>query len=136
MPAPNDKFNLFIYGTLLDPHIFRAVLGVEMVSDPSFADGKTAFNPISAILDGYKKTSPDNTYQYAVRDRQHRIRGYMVRDLPPSVFESLLHYEGKNYLRRTLNVQTAEGTHPAVVFVANQKRIDHTFGHAFRDPRK
>ncbi len=136
MPAPTEQFNLFIYGTLLDPHIFRAVLGVQMVSDPSFANGKTAFHPQPAILDGYKKTSPDNTYLYAVRDRQHRIRGHVVRGLPPSVFESLLHYEGKNYLRRTLNVQTAEGTIPALVFVANDKRIDHTFGHAFRDPLK
>ncbi|MBT3278288.1 MAG: gamma-glutamylcyclotransferase [Phycisphaerales bacterium] len=136
MPAPNEPFNLFMYGTLVDPLIFRAVLGVKLVLDSTFADGKTAFHPIPAILDGYKKISPDRTYLYAVRDKQHRIQGYLVRDLPADMFESLLHYEGKNYNRRTLKVQTAEGRFPALVFIANPKRIDYTFGHAFRDPLK
>jgi hypothetical protein len=48
-----------------------------------------------------------------------------------------MRYEGRNYVRRTLEVQTSEGKIRAVVFVGNPKRSeDETFGHEFRDPLK
>lgn len=39
--AKNDKkpFNLFVYGTLTNPSVFRAVLGLRMVMMASDADG-------------------------------------------------------------------------------------------------
>ncbi|MBS3820575.1 MAG: hypothetical protein GVY16_00295 [Planctomycetes bacterium] len=133
----DESFNLFVYGTLMSPATFRAVLGRRLVPNHADADGVEAFYARHAVLDGYKKVSPDNTYFYAVPDRGHRIRGYLITNLPRNCLPALMRYEGRNYVRRTLQVQTSDGTERAVVFVGNPKRKeDETFGHEFRDPLK
>ncbi len=134
---PQQKpFNLFMYGTLMNPSVFRAVLGRRMVFSPGDADGVEAFHVRDAVLDGWKKISPDHTYLYAVPDTFGRIRGYVVGPLPPECMKSLLRYEGRNYSRRTVAVQTKEGMQKAVLFVANVKQLEHAFGYEFHDPFK
>ncbi len=129
-------FHLFVYGTLREPSVFRAVLGRRIVAGPADADGETAFHAREAILDGYKKVSPDGTYMYAVPDPQGRIHGYVVGPLPHECLSPLLKYEGRNYSRRTLRVLTAEGPVRATVFVGNLEQLQHHFGYAFQDPLK
>ncbi len=135
--SETETFNLFVYGTLMSPTTFRAVLGRRLVANAAEADNVDAFLAQHAVLDGYKKISPDNTYFYAVPDKGHRIRGYLVAGLPRESLPALMRYEGRNYARRTLKVLTSEGEEKAVVFVGNPKRHeDETFGHEFRDPLK
>lgn len=129
-------FNLFVYGTLMNPTVFRAVLGRRMVLHASDADSEETALVRDAVLEGFKKISPDRTYLYAVPDPSGKIRGYFVGPLPPACMNSLRKYEGRNYLRRTVRVQTREGTHKAIVFVANLEQLEHAFGHAFHDPFK
>jgi len=129
-------FNLFVYGTLMNPSVFRAVLGRRIVMRPEDADGNEGFLARYAVLDGYKKISPDNTYLYAVPDPHGRIRGYMISDLPAECLSALRRYEGRNYSRRTLRVQTRDGVYRAVVFVGNLRQLEHSFGYAFHDPFK
>lgn len=129
-------FNLFVYGTLMNPSVFRAVLGLRMVSGPTDADGRETVWARDAVLSRYKKISPDNTYLYAVPDPQGRIRGYLIGPLPARCLDALRKYEGRNYSRRTVRVQTAAGTEKALAFVANLKQLEHAFGYAFHDPFK
>ena len=133
---PTNPFHLFVYGTLMNPSVFRAVLGRRMVHSAADADGAEAFLARDAVLDGFKKVSPDRNYLYAVPDPQGRIRGYIVGPLPPQAMSSLLRYEGRNYTRRTVAVRTADGLYRAVAFVGNLKKMEHSFGYAFRDPFK
>ena len=111
-------FNLFVYGTLKTPSVFRAVLGKRLVPSPGDAD-TDAFFPREAVLNGYKKVSPDHTYLYAVPDPQGRIRGLLVGPLPGECLAALRKYEGRNYSRRMLRVQTSDGPQQAIVFVGN-----------------
>ena len=129
-------FNLFIYGTLMNPLVFRAVLGKRLVVLAGDANGVDSYLARDAVLDGYKKISPDNTYMYAVPEPHSRIRGYIVGPMPGSALESLLKYEGRNYSRRTLGVHSKNGYEQAVAFVGNLSRMEHSFGYPFRDPLK
>jgi len=134
---PRQKpFNLFIYGTLMNPSVFRAVLGRRLVTVASDADGNESVYARDAILNHYRKISPDNTYLYATPDPQGRIRGYLVGPLPGECKAALRNYEGRNYSRRTVTVQTASGTERAVAFVGNVKQLKHAFGYPFHDPFK
>ncbi|MBL7134472.1 MAG: gamma-glutamylcyclotransferase [Phycisphaerae bacterium] len=135
MPG-RKSFNLFIYGTLRHPWVFRAVLGKRLVTDDSSADGDQSLLAREAVLTGYKKISPDNTYLYAVPDPHGRILGYLVGPLPMEALEALRQYEGKNYRRARLRVQTAAESQEAVVFVANLKQLQHSFGYQFHDTFK
>ncbi len=134
--AKIKSFNLFVYGTLMNPSVFRAVLGRRLVSKASEADGAEAFFPRRAILNGYKKVSPDRTYLYAVPDPHGRIRGHLVGPLPGECLSALRYYEGRNYSRKRIRVTTREGTAEAVAFVGNLKQLEHAFGYAFHDPLK
>ena len=129
-------FNLFVYGTLMSPSVFRAVLGKRMVFVSSEADNVESFYARDAVLSSYKKITPDGTYLYAVPDPQGRIRGYVMGPLPGECMAGLRQYEGRNYAKRTVEVQTREGSVEAVSFVANLKQLEHSFGYAFRDPLK
>ncbi len=131
--AKGDAFNLFVYGTLMSPWVFRAVLGKELVSQPDLADGKDRFFPRPAVLNGHAKISPDRTYHYAVPEPHSRIDGYLIGPLPAEALKRLRQYEGQNYSQRRTKVHTADGHEPAVVFVGNLKELTHEFGHEFRD---
>ncbi len=131
--AKTTPFNLFVYGTLMSSWVFRAVLGKELVSTPDLADGKERFFPRRAVLNGYAKVSPDQTYLYAIPDPNSRIEGYLIGPLPANALKLLRRYEGRNYSQRRTKVHTADGHEPAVVFVGNLSELTHEFGHEFRD---
>ena len=133
--AALKPFHLFVYGTLTQPTVFRAVLGRRMVKHPSEVHDD-ALLAREATLAGYKKISPDDTYLYALPDIQGRIRGYVVGPLPAECMAALLRYEGRNYHRARVIVQTAEGPVHAVAFVANLHELSHAFGWKFRDHLK
>ena len=129
-------FNLFVYGTLMNPSVFRAVTGLSLTREESEADGLSTFQARPAVLDKHKKVSFDNTYQYAIPDRHGRIRGYVIGPLPAGTMTALREYEGRNYSKRTLRVQTKDGPVQAVAFLANLPAVEHSFGYSFRDPLK
>ena len=134
--AAAKPFNLFVYGTLMNPSVFRAVLGKRIVFTSAEADDLESVHARDAVLDGFHKASPDNSYLYAVEDPHGRIRGYLIGPLDDADLSRLRHYEGRNYRRRRLNVHTAHGDEQALVFVANTQQLDHVFGYAFDDKFK
>ncbi|MHC4293999.1 MAG: gamma-glutamylcyclotransferase family protein, partial [Planctomycetota bacterium] len=129
-------FNLFVYGTLMNPAVFRAVLGRRLVWQEVEADNVESFHPRNAVLDDYTKVSPDNTYLYAVPDPHGRIRGYLVGPLPGECMSALNKFEGKNYSRQRLRVHTKDGMEHAVVFIGHIEEMNYSFGYQFRDPLK
>ena len=129
-------FNLFTYGTLMNPAVFRAVLGRRLVRHSEEADNVETFFPRYGVLDDYSKVSPDHTYLYAVPDPLGRIRGYLVGPLPGECMKALLKFEGRNYHRQRVKVQTKEGLEKGVVFVGHLEHMKHSFGYQFRDPLK
>jgi hypothetical protein len=133
---PNEPFHLFAYGTLTNPNVFHGVLGLRLVFDPAQVDEETSVLAREAVLGGYRKASPDQTYLYAVPDPQGRIRGYVIGPLAAESLPALRRYEGRNYRQIRKKVQTADGPVRAVVFVGNLKQLGHTFGYEFHDHYK
>ena len=129
-------FNLFVYGTLMSPAVFRAVLGKRLVPRQEDADNSDGFHPRDGVLDDYTKVSPDNTYLYAVPDPHGRIRGYLIGPLPGQCMPALRRFEGRNYTRRPVTVHTKDGTEKAYAFVGNLTEMSHSFGYEFRDHLK
>ena len=134
--ASKEQFNLFIYGTLMNPFVFRAVLGLRLVTRSQHATDEDTVLARPAVLDGYKKISPDNTYVYASPDPNGRIRGYIVGPLPWESMAALRNYEGKNYRRKNTRVLTKNGDVKAITFIANTEQLKHSFGYQFRDDFK
>ena len=135
-PAKQAKpFHLFVYGTLMSPMTFRAVLGVRLVYGTG-ADGVTSFQARDAVLAGYKKISPDGTYLYAVPEEYGRINGYLIGPLPGESMAALRRYEGRNYRKARVDVQTAEGPVSAVAFLGKPDALSRSFGWRFRDHLK
>lgn len=129
-------FNLFVYGTLMNPAVFFSVLGRRLVLSPTDAESEDAVLARRAIFSGFKTISPDNTYLYAVPDELGRIRGYVIGPLPMEDLDALRKYEGRNYSRKRIRVATAAGMVPAIAFVGNIKQMEHSFGYAFHDDFK
>lgn len=136
MKESEKPFNLFVYGTLMSPVVFRAVLGRRLVFTAADADNVDAFLARQAELKGYRKISPDNTYLYAVPDSPSVLEGYLIGPLPGECMAALLKYEGRNYSRKTVTVTTRDSAYRAVAFVANRKQLEHSFGYQFHDPLK
>ncbi|MDP6046565.1 MAG: gamma-glutamylcyclotransferase family protein [Phycisphaerae bacterium] len=134
--AKRETFNLFVYGTLKNPAIVRAVLGKRLVTLRSQLVDDDCVLARRAVLNGHKIISPDNTYLYAVPARHGRIQGYMVGPLSLDLLPVLRKYEGKNYRRRKVQVATRKERHDAIVFLGNTAKLAHSFGYAFRDEFK
>ena len=131
--ACGEPFCLFVYGTLMEPTVFRAVMGRRLVTDPHQAGGNESFLARNAVLAAYNKISPDRTYLYAVPDPQGRIHGYVVGPIPGECLAALRKYEGRNYRQVSVKVMTADGKVPAIAFVGNLDQLSHSFGWEFRD---
>ncbi len=140
-PAPRrareaQTFYLFAYGTLTNPKVFRAVLGKDLVFTRAEADGRDRLLAREAVLAGYTKISPDNSYLYAVPDPQGRIRGFVIGPIELAGMRALKKYEGRNYKKIPVEVRTADEAVAAVAFVADLDQMRHAFGYEFRDRLK
>ena len=107
--SKRETFNLFVYGTLKNPSIMRAVLGKRLVTHHSQVVDSETVLARRAVLNGHKTISPDNTYLYAVPARHSRIQGYLLGPLSLDLLPVLRKYEGRNYRRRSVRVATRKG---------------------------
>jgi len=134
--AKRETFNLFVYGTLKNPSIMRAVLGKRLVTHRSQVVDTDTVLARRAVLSGHRTISPDRTYLYAVPARHSRIQGYLVGPLSLELLPVLRKYEGRNYRRRKVRVATRKGREEAIVFLGNTDQLKHSFGYAFSDDFK
>ena len=126
----NDKFNLFIYGSLRDQRIFQSVSGLSFTKRENRIDDNTLFAD-SALLPGYRKVSPDNVYFYAVASLSSNIEGLVIYDVPAGAMAEIDGYEGKRYERETVKVNTAGGTVQAQAYLASHDSMEKHFGDRF-----
>ncbi len=124
------KFNLFIYGSLRDPEIFKSVCGRGFTRKFSNVDDETLFAEL-ALLPNYRRVSPDNVYFYAVKDPSSRIEGFLIYDVPVSAMAEIDKYEGKRYDRENVRVSTANGRVEAQAYLASHKSMKKRFGDRF-----
>jgi len=125
-----ENVNLFIYGSLRDPAIFKSVSGFSFTLKPSQTNDETLLAE-PALLPGYRKVSPDNVYFYAVPGRSSRIDGFVIYDVPAWAMVEIDRYEGKRYDRETVSVNTAKGLVEAKAYLATHESMKKHFGDRF-----
>lgn len=125
-----DKINLFIYGSLRDPFIFKSVCDYRFTLKPSYSDKGVLFAEL-ALLGGYRKISPDNVYFYAIKAKAAKIEGYVIYDIPAMAMAEIDKYEGKFYERESVEVHTAGGLVHAQAYLASHKLMRKRFGDRF-----
>ncbi|MHC5060621.1 MAG: gamma-glutamylcyclotransferase family protein [Planctomycetota bacterium] len=130
MDKNKDKKNLFIYGSLRDPYIFKSVCDRKFTLRPSHADPEVLLAEL-ALLHGYRRISPDNVYFYAVHDETAKIEGFIIYDVPAWAMAEIDKYEGKLYERETVSVHTALGPVEAQAYLASHKSMKKRFGDRF-----
>lgn len=125
-----QKANLFIYGSLRDPSIFKSVCGHSFTLRPSHTDPNVLLGEL-ALLHGYRRVSPDNVYFYTVADDTAKIEGFVIYNIPASAMAEIDRYEGKLYDRETVHVHAAGGTVEAQAYLASPKSMKKRFGDRF-----
>ncbi len=125
-----DKQNLFIYGSLRDPLIFKSVCGLGFTLKPSHSDPHVLFGEL-ALLPKHRRISPDNVYYYAVADEYSKIEGLVIYDVPAEAMREIDNYEGKFYQRETVTVNTANGQVDAQAYLASKRYMKKKFGDRF-----
>ena len=127
----SDKtVNMFVYGSLRDPTIFESVCGISFSLNPS-APRKNVLAAELALLNGYRRISPDNVYHYAVRSQAKKIEGVVIYNIPQDALAEIDRYEGKLYRRETVTVATANGSVEAEAYLVSQKTMRMRFGDRF-----
>jgi len=125
-----NKVNMFVYGSLRDPSIFNSVCGLSFTLKPTNVK-QGVLRAELALLDGYRRVSPDNVYYYAVEAPSKKLEGIVIYDVPPGAMAEIDKYEGKLYDRETVTVSTAEGTVEAVAYLVSASSMQKQFGDRF-----
>jgi len=124
------KLNLFIYGSLRDPNIFKSVCGFSFTKKTAKVDERTLFAE-PAFLPHHRPVSPDNVYFYAVSAPSSRIEGLVIYDVTLSAIAEIDKYEGKRYQRETVRVNTATGPVQAQAYLTSHELMKKHFGDRF-----
>jgi gamma-glutamylcyclotransferase (GGCT)/AIG2-like uncharacterized protein YtfP len=124
------KVNLFVYGSLREPAIFKSVSGLGFTIDRSKTDEETLLAE-PALLSHYRKVTPDNVYFYAVPDSSSRIEGFIIYNVSALTMAEIDRYEGKRYDRETIRVNTAKGLVEAQAYLATHESMKKHFGDRF-----
>ncbi|MBN2457167.1 MAG: gamma-glutamylcyclotransferase [Sedimentisphaerales bacterium] len=124
------RVNLFVYGSLRDPGIFKSVSGLSFTFKQSrVSKGRLFAEP--ALLSAHRRVSPDNVYFYAVAERSSRIDGFVVHQLPGWAIDEIDRYEGKRYIRETVTVNTGSGPIQADAYLVSHESMKKHFGDRF-----
>jgi gamma-glutamylcyclotransferase (GGCT)/AIG2-like uncharacterized protein YtfP len=123
-------FNIFVYGSLRDPSIFKSVCGLSFGMNPELMHEKLLRAEL-ALLAGYSKVSPDNVYYYAVKKKAAKLEGTIIYDVPAEAFAEIDRYEGKLYKRETVTVATGDGEIDAEAYLVSHRSMRRRFGDRF-----
>ena len=125
-----EHINLFVYGSLRDPMIFKSVCGLGFTPRAS-AVTRNNLKAELAILPRHQKVSPDNVYFYAIPRKNFKIEGFVIYDLPVDALNEIDKYEGKYYEREIVNINTAAGPIEAYAYLGSSKQMRRKFGDRF-----
>jgi len=124
-------YNLFVYGSLREPTIFESVCGLSFTLKPSRVYEPQMLFAELAMLDGFRRVSPDNVYFYAIREPDSKIQGFVIHNIPASAMAVIDKYEGKLYTRDTVTVNTATGPVSAQAYLNRNRDMKKQFGDRF-----
>ncbi len=129
--------SLFVYGSLRDPDVFESICGFRFQlpdesSDPEDITDAQIIDCRPAILDGYRKISPDDVYFYASADANSRIDGLLLSPVSEQAIGDIDYYEGRRYRRRTVTVNTADGPVEAFAYLDANERLKNQKPHGDR----
>ncbi len=124
------KVNLFVYGSLREPGIFKSVSGLSFTIDRSRISEETLLAE-PALLPRHRRVTPDNVYFYAVPSSSSKTEGFVIYDVPASAMAEIDRYEGKRYDRETVSVNTANGLIEAQAYLATHESMKKHFGDRF-----
>ncbi len=125
-----NSVNLFVYGSLRDPMIFKSVCGYGFTLKTSAMDEETLRAELS-LLPQHLKVSPDNVYFYAVPKPSAKIEGFVIYDVPSEAMKEVDKYEGKFYDREQVKINTAGGPVDAEAYLASSRQMKKQFGDRF-----
>jgi gamma-glutamylcyclotransferase (GGCT)/AIG2-like uncharacterized protein YtfP len=91
--------NVFTYGTLMFPAVWKAVTGRDEQGEPARLAGHVVFRVRDAVFPGMVWTGGAST-----------VRGVLYRNVVPVALERLDEFEESFYERRTVSVIGADGT--------------------------
>lgn len=105
MTTEKPTICLFVYGTLMDPELVRALTGRTFATEP-------------ATLQGYRKVEVAGHYPYIEASESELVEGALILDVDRNALAVLDDYEdeGSMYLRG-----------PATAMVAGQPRACQTY---------
>ncbi len=124
------KVNLFVYGSLREPGIFKSVSGLGFTIDRSRTDEETLLAE-PALLPRHRRVTPDNVYFYAVPSSSSKTEGFVIYDVPAWAMAEIDRYEGRRYDRETVHVNTANGLIEAQAYLATRESMKERFGDRF-----
>ena len=119
------KLNLFVYGSLRDRRIFKSVCGCSFGLKTPHKDTLLA-EP--ALLQGYRRVSPDNVYFYGVKSPASKIEGLVIYEIPADAMKEIDRYEGKRFKRETVRIHTASGSVRAFAYLVSRESMKKLFG--------
>jgi len=107
-----NRFCLFVYGTLTDEVILKAVTG------------KT-FQQKVAFLTGFRKLDIPEFYPVIVPDPRASVKGKLILDVDEDTLQRLDFYEdeGEIYTRVMVKVKTDDGVQEAFTYIGNTNAI-------------
>jgi gamma-glutamylcyclotransferase (GGCT)/AIG2-like uncharacterized protein YtfP len=126
-----DFYNLFVYGSLREPTIFESVCGLSFTLKPSHVDEPAVLFAELAMLDGFRRVSPDNVYFYAVKEPSSKIQGFVIHNIPAAAMAVIDKYEGRLYTRDTVTVNTAGGPTEVQAYLNRRRDMKKLFGDRF-----
>lgn len=126
-----NRFNLFVYGSLREPFILESVCGLSFTLKPSHTHEARVLFAELAILNGYRRVSPDNVYFYAIPESSAKIEGFVIYNIPIEALREIDRYEGKLYDRESVQINTANGQVKAFAYLASPKSMKKRFGDRF-----
>ena len=126
----DEKVNLFIYGSLRDPAIFKSVSGLGYTVRKNRVNEENLFAE-PAFLPQYRRVSPDNVYFYAIPDKAGKIGGYVVYGVSSHAMAEIDRFEGRRYDQEAVQVNTANGVVDAQAYLAKPESMKKHFGDRF-----
>ncbi|WP_237216545.1 gamma-glutamylcyclotransferase family protein [Falsiroseomonas oryziterrae] len=106
---------IFVYGTLLDPRVFRR-----------HAELRWFRRALPARLPGHRRVRLRGTPYPTLVEGAGEVRGLLLPRLPPATLARLARYEGAGYALRPLRVVTRRGRCAARGWVSPRWRSDPT----------
>jgi gamma-glutamylcyclotransferase (GGCT)/AIG2-like uncharacterized protein YtfP len=121
---PNSKvLNLFLYGTLTHPDVFKALTGIS----PKYEK--------AVLPDFFRSGIKGKVYPGIIHQREASVEGKLVRDLDQRSIGLLDRFEGVNYCRSEVWVEVSGGLESAMAYVWAPELMHLTTGQEW-DPSK